>query len=147
MLTPFSSALCLEILFQPALGLPFQECLKRLDPGTSLVVQWSWLCLSTAGDVGSIPGQETKIPHASGCGQKFKKKKEKLMSKGVCWWRAMSSRGSSGRVSGDRNKAGHVQGCEDQNVRAKGSSHVKGSDYRIWWLCLSNYHRGTLFSL
>ena len=33
--------------------------------GTSLVVQWLRLCLSTAGGVGWIPSQETKIPNAT----------------------------------------------------------------------------------
>jgi len=33
---------------------------------------------SSAGGVGSIPGQGTKIPHASQCGQKKKKKKPAL---------------------------------------------------------------------
>ena len=32
--------------------------------GTSLVVQWLRLCTFIAGDVGLIPGQGTKIPHA-----------------------------------------------------------------------------------
>ena len=32
--------------------------------GTSLVVQWLKLHISTAGDMSSIPGQGTKIPHA-----------------------------------------------------------------------------------
>ena len=34
--------------------------------GTSLAVQWLRLHISNAGDTGSIPGQGTKIPHASG---------------------------------------------------------------------------------
>ena len=33
--------------------------------GTSLVFQWLKLCASNAGGVGLIPGQGTKIPHAS----------------------------------------------------------------------------------
>ena len=36
----------------------------KSNPGTCLVVQWLRLC-SNAGDVGSIPGQGAKIPHAS----------------------------------------------------------------------------------
>ena len=35
--------------------------------GTSLASQWLRLC---AGGIGSIPGQVTKIPNASQCGQK-----------------------------------------------------------------------------
>ena len=30
------------------------------------MVQWVTLCASTAGGAGSIPGRETKIPHAAG---------------------------------------------------------------------------------
>ena len=37
----------------------------RLLPGISLVVQWLRLHASNAGGMGSIPGQEIKIPHAS----------------------------------------------------------------------------------
>ena len=32
--------------------------------GTALAVQWLRLCASTAGDMGLIPGQRTKISHA-----------------------------------------------------------------------------------
>ena len=39
--------------------------LKIYASRTSLVVRWSRLCASTAEAVGSIPGQETKIPHAA----------------------------------------------------------------------------------
>ena len=34
------------------------------SPEVSLAVQWLRLCTSTAGAIGSIPGQGTKIPHA-----------------------------------------------------------------------------------
>ena len=40
--------------------------------GTSLVVQWLWLCTCTAGGMGSIPGQRTKILHATGVAKKKK---------------------------------------------------------------------------
>ena len=33
--------------------------------GTSQVVQWLRLCTNDAGDMGSIPGQGTKISHAA----------------------------------------------------------------------------------
>ena len=49
--------------------------------GNSLVGQWLGLRASTAGGTGSIPGQGTKIPHATQCGQKFfknQKNKQKL---------------------------------------------------------------------
>ena len=38
------------------------------------MVQWLKLCTSTAGGMGSIPGQGTKIPHTVRCGQKKKKR-------------------------------------------------------------------------
>ena len=43
-------------------------------PGTSLAVQWLGLHASNAETKGSIPGQETKIPHASQHGHIKKKK-------------------------------------------------------------------------
>ena len=36
----------------------------KLDSGASLVVQWLRLHALSAGDMGSIPGLGTKIPHA-----------------------------------------------------------------------------------
>ena len=42
--------------------------------GTSLAVKWLRLCASNARDAGSIPGQGTKILHATQPGQKKKKK-------------------------------------------------------------------------
>ena len=42
--------------------------------GTSTVVQWLRLRASQAGDMGLIPGQGTKILHASRCGKEKKKK-------------------------------------------------------------------------
>ena len=41
--------------------------------GTSLLVQWLRLHTSSAGNIGSIPGQRTKIPYASGHSKKNKK--------------------------------------------------------------------------
>ena len=41
------------------------------------MVQCLKIPLSSAGDVGSIPGQGTSVPHAMGRSQKFKKKKKK----------------------------------------------------------------------
>ena len=43
---------------------------------TSLAVQWLRLHATTAGGTGSIPGQGTKIPHATWQGQKKKKFKK-----------------------------------------------------------------------
>ena len=45
--------------------------------GTSLAVQWLSLHTSTAGSVGSLPGQGNKILHAM---QHGKKKKSELLS-------------------------------------------------------------------
>ena len=50
------------------------------EAGNSLAVQWLGLCASTVGGAGSIPGQGTKIPHATWHGQKINrslKKKER----------------------------------------------------------------------
>ena len=43
---------------------------KKKNAGISLAVQWLRLCTSIAGGMGSVPGQGTKIPHASRCGPK-----------------------------------------------------------------------------
>ena len=43
---------------------------KKKDAGISLAVQWLRLYTSIAGGMGSVPGQGTKIPHASWCGPK-----------------------------------------------------------------------------
>ena len=45
---------------------------KQQGSANSLTVQWLGLQASTAGGPGSIPGQETKIPHATRYGQKKK---------------------------------------------------------------------------
>ena len=45
------------------------------SPGTCLVVHWLSLNASIAGNMGVTPGGETKIPHATQCGRKLKKKK------------------------------------------------------------------------
>ena len=55
--------------------LPFNSfgyLLRSRITGTSLAVQWLRFCASTAGCTGSIPGQGTKIPHASGVAGKKK---------------------------------------------------------------------------
>ena len=41
---------------------------------TFLAVQGLRLCASKAGGAGSIPGRETRIPHAQRCGQKKEEK-------------------------------------------------------------------------
>ena len=50
----------------------FKNMRLKKKKGTSLAVQWLILPASTAGSVGSTPGQRTKIPHATLCGQKKK---------------------------------------------------------------------------
>ena len=51
-----------------------KECIL----GNSLAVQWLGLCTSASGGVRSIPGLETKIPHATQYGQKKKRIKLKV---------------------------------------------------------------------
>ena len=51
---------------------------KLVPLGTSLVVQWLRLHASTAGAMGLIPGQGTKIPHAAEHSQKIKLNKFKI---------------------------------------------------------------------
>ena len=46
-----------------------------INPGTSPATQWLRLHAAAAVIVGSIPGQGTMIQHATGRGQKVKKKK------------------------------------------------------------------------
>lgn len=58
-------------------------CVISLDPhktpdvGTSVVVQRLRFHAANAGDLGSIPGQGTEIPHAAQYGQEIKKIKLK----------------------------------------------------------------------
>ena len=58
--------------------------------GTSLAVQWLRLRASTAGGMGLIPGQGTKIPHAARCSKNKKrhhKENEKashILGKYIC---------------------------------------------------------------
>ena len=49
------------------------QIVKRINPGTSLLVKWLRLHTSNAGSVGLIPGQGTKILDAVQCSQKVKK--------------------------------------------------------------------------
>ena len=44
---------------------------KKYVLGTSLAVQWLQLHTSNAQGIGLIPGQGTKTPHATQCGQKM----------------------------------------------------------------------------
>ena len=44
--------------------------IKHTEMGTSLEVQWLGLCVSTAGDLGLIPGWGTRIPQATRHSQK-----------------------------------------------------------------------------
>ena len=42
----------------------------KMCQGISLVVQWLWFGAPNAGDMDSIPGQETRISYATQQGQK-----------------------------------------------------------------------------
>ena len=56
-----------------------QSCQQKASsPGASLAVQWFATPPSNAGAVGSIPGQGTKIPHAS------QPKKQNIKRKQYC---------------------------------------------------------------
>lgn len=58
---------------------------KTVNVGTSLAVQWLRLCAPNAGDMGSIPGWRTKIPHYCTAWPKRKKKeREKKKKKKPC---------------------------------------------------------------
>ena len=57
-------------LFIPHPALPLRKvAFPSNQVGTSLVVQWLRTRASTAGGMGSIPGQGTEVLHAAGCGQ------------------------------------------------------------------------------
>ena len=45
----------------------------EIKEGEELLWQSSWYHVSTPGVMGSMPGQETKTPHAMQCGQGKKK--------------------------------------------------------------------------
>ena len=51
-----------------------------MSSGNSLAVQWLGLCTFTAEGTGSTPGQRTKIPQATQCGQKEKRKEKEMSS-------------------------------------------------------------------
>ena len=54
---------------------------KQTTLGASLVVQQLRLHASTAGGMGSIPGQGTEIPHTMGCGQNKRTNEQTTQSK------------------------------------------------------------------
>ena len=88
---------------------PFHSCFKNNDVlGTLLVAQWLRLQASTAGGMGSVPGQGIKIPHAAWWSQKVGGKKWMRMIKSipsicwnpcfsypVCWWLSAQQRAGS----------------------------------------------------
>ena len=51
-------------------SLLFSWSSAQKEPGTSLAVQWSELCVSTAGGTDLVPRPGSKILHASRCGWK-----------------------------------------------------------------------------
>ena len=61
----------------------FTESIKK-QLRTSLEVPWLRLQASDAGGVGSIPGQGTKIPHATPCSMAKKKNKKKQLNRAGC---------------------------------------------------------------
>ena len=72
---------------------------SQAEAGTSLVVQWLGLCVSTAGGTGSIPGRGTKIPHALRHGPKKKKKKKSVLHLEASWTNANTLRALSATLS------------------------------------------------
>ena len=61
---------CLFSFFKPTFSKTFHHgILQKYKAGTSLAVQWLGLWASTAGGMGSIPGQGTKFPQAARQGQ------------------------------------------------------------------------------
>ena len=55
-----------------------EQKIKLYEPTTSQKVQWLTSSFSNAEGAGSIPGQEAKIPHASGT-KKSKHKTEAIL--------------------------------------------------------------------
>ena len=71
----FRTQFCIPSRSLPLLVLPQHSVyttVKNSPPGTPLVVQWLRLCVPNAGSISSIPGEGTKIPHASQCSLKKK---------------------------------------------------------------------------
>ena len=76
-LAPFSSSTALPcVVFITTLQRNYdkRQAQERQRLGTSLLVQWLGLWVSTAGGVGLIPGWGTNIPHAAWHDQKLKNK-------------------------------------------------------------------------
>ena len=64
-LTHFSeTAILIKLLGYPSNNVHVSDVYKKSKWGDFLVVQWLRLCASNVRGTGSIPGQETKIPHA-----------------------------------------------------------------------------------
>ena len=80
-------------------------------PGTSLVVHWLRIHTSTAGDVGSIPGRGTRIPHAVWHSWKIRKRPGGLW----CSWFMQA------RLVGNKQIQPFEQQC--------------GTELRDWTLC------------
>ena len=75
MIVRYTGAFELEKVLLPEFGcLPLKR--QVLD---SLAVQQLRMSTSTIGGAGWIPGQGTKIPHASRCGQKVRKRKRQVL--------------------------------------------------------------------
>lgn len=73
--------------------------------GNSKVVQWLRLLASTAGDMGSFPGQEQGLSHATWCGQKKKVKNAPMSAHPqlpAFWAAAPAAHGGTLQVSSAR---------------------------------------------
>lgn len=57
--------------------------MRKMCPWTSLAFQWLRPCASSVGDVGSVPGWGTEIPHAAWYGER-KREREKIKEKEKC---------------------------------------------------------------
>ena len=88
---PLTTNLSAPIFWSPASHLshcsqndPSKAQLRNLPFGPVVKTRGA----STSGDVHSVPGQKTKIPHATRCSQEKKKKKAQLKScaLGLPWW-------------------------------------------------------------
>ena len=64
-------------MIKKGLGIFLRE--KKRVVGDFLLAGWLTLHSSSAGSMGSIPGQGIKIPHAVQCGPEIKKKKKKIL--------------------------------------------------------------------
>ena len=90
------------------------------------MVQQLRVCTSTEEGEGLLPGWGTKIPHVTGHGQKLKKKKKKLRSRGETEAGLRSHRkGSLGASQGQESEGGREQ------VRVPTNPQILQSSWRL----------------